>query len=102
MEAGLPASTARVVYPGVRNELFGVDHVGMPSPLAPKGTRKRPLKVCFAGLLMSSKGAHTLIEALVLLKQQGLTVQANLAGDNFKADTVRDLKSGSSRNIWMM
>ena len=34
---------------------------------------------------MSSKGAHTLIEALVLLKQQGITVQANLAGDNFQS-----------------
>ena len=35
----------------------------MPTPLDPDGSRQRPLKVCFAGLLMGSKGAHTLIEA---------------------------------------
>ena len=71
MDAGLPTSTARVVYPGVRSELFGVDRVGMPTPLTPDGSRQRPLKVCFAGLLMSSKGAHTLIEALIQLQHQG-------------------------------
>ena len=78
-------STASVVYPGVRSELFGVDRVGMPTPLMPDGSRHRPLKVCFAGLLMSSKGAHTLIEALIQLKQQGLSVQASIAGDNFQS-----------------
>ena len=38
MSAGLPASEASVVYPGVRNELFGVDRVGMP----PLSTRWQP------------------------------------------------------------
>ena len=83
--AGLPSSEASVVYPGVRSELFGVDRIGMPTPLAPDGSRQRPLKVCFAGLLMGSKGAHTLIEALIQLKQQGLSVQASLAGDSFQS-----------------
>ena len=85
VEAGLPASTASVVYPGVRYELFGVDRVGMPTPLTPDGSRQRPLKVCFAGLLMGSKGAHTLIDALIQLEQQGLSVQASLAGDSFQS-----------------
>lgn len=85
VDAGLPASTARVVYPGVRSELFGIDIVGMPAPLTPNGSRQRPLKVCFAGLMMSSKGAHTLIEALIHLHQQGLSVQATLAGDSFQS-----------------
>ena len=35
VSAGLPASTANVVYPGVRSELFGVERVGMPSPWLP-------------------------------------------------------------------
>ena len=83
-DAGLPTSKASVVYPGVRSELFGIDPVGMPSPLDPDGSRQRPLKVCFAGLLMASKGAHTLIEALIQLKHQGLHVQASLAGDSFQ------------------
>ena len=84
LDAGLPASKARVVYPGVRTELFGVKRVGMPTPLAPDGSRQRPLKVCFAGLLMGSKGAHTLIDALIQLQNQGLNVQASLAGDSFQ------------------
>ena len=84
VSAGLPTSKASVIYPGVRNELFGVDRVGMPPPLAPNGSRERPLKVCFAGLLMGSKGAHTLIEALIKLKKEGLSIQASLAGDSFQ------------------
>ena len=84
VSAGLPTSTASVVYPGVRSELFGVEPVGMPCPLPPDGSRQRPLKVCFAGLLMGSKGAHTLIEALIQLQQHGLNVQASLAGDSFQ------------------
>ena len=84
VNAGLPVASASVVYPGVRSELFGVDRIGMPTPLAPDGSRQRPLKVCFAGLLMGSKGAHTLIEALTQLHQQGVSVQASLAGDSFQ------------------
>jgi len=84
VSAGLPASTASVVYPGVRSELFGEETVGMPTPLPPDGSRQRPLKVCFAGLLMGSKGAHTLIEALIQLQQEGISVQASLAGDSFQ------------------
>ena len=85
VNSGLPAATASVVYPGVRSELFGMDQVGMPTPLDPDGSRQRPLKVCFAGLLMGSKGAHTLIEALIQLQQQGISVQASLAGDSFQS-----------------
>ena len=85
VNAGLPTSTANVVYPGVRSELFGVDRVGMPPPLAPNGSRQNPLKVCFAGLLMGSKGAHTLVEALIQLQQQGISIQASFAGDSFQS-----------------
>ena len=34
---------------------------------------------------MGSKGAHTLIEALIQLQQQGVSVQASLAGDSFQS-----------------
>ena len=94
MTAGLPASTASVVYPGVRNELFSASRVNMPSPLEPDGSKQRPIKICFAGLLMESKGAHTLIKALIQLKQEGLSVQASLAGDNFQNDVASSWSSG--------
>ena len=85
MKAGLPTRTAKVVYPGVRNELFGEDQVGLPTPLVPDNEKKRPLKVCYAGLLMGSKGTHTLIQALIELHREGLCIQASIAGDNFQA-----------------
>ena len=44
VNAGLPTSTASVVYPGVRSELFGVDQVGMPTPLAPMAAGNAPSK----------------------------------------------------------
>ena len=82
-----------VVYPGVRSDLFGESATGrkLPSPLEDGeknrllGTRNHPLRICFAGLLMASKGAHTLVEALVNLKGQGIEIQGHLAGDTFQA-----------------
>lgn len=81
-----------VVYPGVRNDLFGITATGrvLPAPLdgseknQPLGNKQRPLKVCFAGLLMGSKGAHTLVEAMVLLKQRGIVVEGHIAGESFQ------------------
>ena len=98
VSAGLPTAASNVVYPGVRCELFGEDRVGMPTPLPPDGSRQRPLKVCFAGLLMISKGAHTLIEALIQLQQQGLNVQASLAGDSFQSGYREQLEKWLRQN----
>lgn len=82
---GLPVAEQHVVYPGARVDLFGAAATGGIKQWAPCGTPAKPLKVCFAGLIMASKGAHTLAEALVLLKQRGISVQATFAGDNFQA-----------------
>tara|TARA_B100000674_G_C37918050_1_gene951930 strand:+ start:400 stop:1590 length:1191 start_codon:yes stop_codon:yes gene_type:complete len=98
VSAGLPTSQASVVYPGVRSELFGIETVGMQPPLMPNGSRQRPLKVCFAGLLMGSKGAHTLIEALIQVKQQGINVQASLAGDSFQNGYREQLEERLKQN----
>ena len=63
--------------------MFGIENVGMPTPMTPDGSRQRPLKAVRRAV-MNSKGAHTLIEALIQLKQRGLNVQASLAGDSFQ------------------
>lgn len=84
LNAGWPVREAPVVYPGARCELFGPEATGLPAPLGADGSSARPLKVCFAGLLMASKGAHTLVEALISLHRQGLAVQATLAGAAFQ------------------
>ena len=49
------------------------------------GSRDNPLKVCFAGLMMSSKGAHILVEAMISLRRQGVYVEGCIAGDSFQA-----------------
>uniref|UniRef100_UPI004047449C glycosyltransferase family 4 protein n=1 Tax=Cyanobium sp. TaxID=2164130 RepID=UPI004047449C len=92
--AGLPVAQAPVVYPGARTELFGPDATGRPSAVAaalalvaagqPLGSPANPLKVGFAGLLMGSKGAHSLVQALIALHGQGVALQANLAGGSFQ------------------
>ncbi len=81
-----------VVYPGVRADLFGQSATGrtLPAPLngneldVQLGTRKNPLRVCFAGLLMGSKGAHTLVEALIILKQKGIFTEGHIAGSDYQ------------------
>ena len=93
--AGLPVAQAPVVYPGARTELFGPAATGRPSAVAaaralvaaghPLGSPANPLKVGFAGLLMGSKGAHTLVQALAALHGQGVAVQACFAGGSFQA-----------------
>ena len=54
IEAGMPTTEIPVIYPGARMEKFGEEN-GMLAPLAADGSPERPLKVCFAGLLMRAK-----------------------------------------------
>lgn len=91
--SGFSAAHAPVVYPGARVELFGMAATGKALPIAATGSPSLPLKVCFAGLLMGSKGAHTLVQALLQLNQEGINVQANLAGDNFQAGYREQLEN---------
>lgn len=99
--AGFPADLP-VVYPGARCELFGQKPTGrtLPAPLdgrqvAPGqlGTHAQPLKICFAGLLMGSKGAHTLVAAMALLRKRGLHVQGHLAGGRFQSGYSEQLQA---------
>lgn len=85
LQAGLPVAAAPVVYPGARiDQLNAKPHLGRRAD-APLGTPSNPLKICFAGLLMASKGAHTVVEAGAQLHHQGVSVQVNLAGSSFEA-----------------
>lgn len=90
--AGLPVAASPVVYPGARLELFDSDPYRR-WRAAPLGQPSNPLKLCFAGLLMASKGAHTLLRAAVQLHKQGIAVQLNLAGAAFQADYWPNLQA---------
>ena len=91
-DAGMDIDDAAVIYPGARVDLFGETRLGRPLPPAPDGTAGRPLRVCFAGLQMGSKGPHTLLEALLPLKQKGIAVHVMLAGGTFQADYAQQLR----------
>lgn len=89
---GIPANTAPIIYPGSRCDLFGAESTGrnLPAPLDSEsqfitfGTQKYPLKICYAGLLMHSKGPHTIAEAMFYLKKKKITATASFAGGRFQ------------------
>ena len=89
-QAGFSVPSGRVVYPGAREDLLGTSATGrsLPTPLSGTfhklGSSVKPLKVCFAGLLMGSKGAHTVIQALVVLKERGIHTFTTMAGAVFQ------------------
>lgn len=101
--AGLPVADAPVVYPGARCDLFSppVCDRPLPTPLGPGlctdgsvrlGSRSHPLRVCFAGLMMTSKSPHTLAEAMVLLRDRGIHLRCSFAGDAFQAGYVAAIR----------
>lgn len=97
-QAGLPVAAGPVVYPGARVELYGPQITGRPlPPAAGLGTAANPLKLAFAGLLMGSKGAHTVVEAAARLHAAGVAVQLNLAGAAFQTDYWPRLQAFASQ-----
>ena len=93
IKGGMPTNNIPVIYPGARTEQFGPKTTGMPAPLPADGSPHRPLKVCFAGLLMMSKGVHTLVEAVIKLNRDGIYVQASIAGDSFQQGYRQQLEA---------
>ena len=88
-QAGMAVTKAPVVYPGARVELFGsrVNNRDLPAPPSP--STPQPLKICFAGLQMSSKGPHTLLEALAVLKNKNIPTYCMLAGGVFQENYLK-------------
>ena len=98
INAGMDVEDAAVVYPGARVELFGAAKLSRPLPPLPNGTEGRPLRVCFAGLQMGSKGPHTLLEAALQLRKNGIFVHVMLAGNVFQADYAHQLRQFCATN----
>jgi len=92
METGLPVANAPVIYPGARIDLFGPPRVSRPLPAQANGTSERPLRVCFAGLMMASKGPHTLLEAALILRSRGVFIELMLAGGNFQGNYTSQME----------
>ncbi len=92
VQAGLPVANAPVIYPGARVDLLGAPRVNRPLPAQADGTSERPLRVCFAGLMMASKGPHTLLEAALMLRSRGVFVEMMLAGGNFQGNYLSQME----------
>ena len=92
IQAGMAVTTAPVVYPGARVELYGsqVNRRSLPSPPSP--SKHQPLKICFAGLQMSSKGPHTLLEAIAILKNNNIPTYCMLAGSVFQESYMQSMQ----------
>ena len=94
IDRGFNGVNTQVVYPGVKADLFGSKIYTCSSALnfasishsssSQYGSPSNPVKIGFAGLIMETKGLHTLIEALFMLKQRGYVVQVGIAGDTFQ------------------
>ena len=94
LKHGFPLKTAPVIYPGARVDLFD-QTIGGLSPCIHHslslhdtgyslGSVSNPLKIGFAGLIMSSKGLHTLVQAVIQLLQSGIHVDVSIAGSVFQ------------------
>ena len=83
---------AAVIYPGARVDLFGAAKLGRPLPPAPNGTTGRPLRVCFAGLQMGSKGPHTLARSAATSQAERGSHSRNACRRTFQADYAHQLR----------
>ena len=105
--AGFDVSVSNVVYPGARTDLFSPHDEHLSSSLSfalsqasrgiPLGSPSNPLKIGFAGLLMASKGVHTLVKATIQLIESGFSVQLNLAGHTYDMSYKAQLQHIISR-----
>ena len=102
IEHGWPVEDAPVIYPGARCDLFGSDKLkrSLPEPLGlsltsnskPLGSFYNPLQICFAGLIMPTKGVHTIVEAIVLLREKGVHTFTRFAGKAFDKGYVEEIQ----------
>ncbi|GAB4340695.1 MAG: hypothetical protein Fur0042_01580 [Cyanophyceae cyanobacterium] len=75
-DAGLGQLETTTIYPGAL-----VRHYSRPT-LPPRDK----LRILYAGLVIQSKGAHTLLEALTILQQQHVDFECTIAGNAIHAD----------------
>ena len=93
IKEGIRAKNASVVYPGARTEKFGLAAIHRELPEPPCRMNRKPLHICFAGLLMESKAPHTLLEAVAILYNQGYSIHASFAGGAFQKSYVEKMNS---------
>ena len=91
---GFDVSSTNVVYPGVMNEYFLPSTSGLSPSLSfalsqhankyVLGSPPNPIRLGYAGLIMSSKGLHTIIQSLLFLRDSGIYFFLSVAGGIFQ------------------
>ena len=108
---GFKIDSTPVIYPGVREDLFGYAKSGLSPSIRyalalhdigfSLGSSSNPLKLGYAGLIMASKGLHTLIQAVIILSKLGYHIHVSVAGSTFQKsykEHLVSLLSSSSLN----
>ena len=108
LEHGWPVKDAPVIYPGARCDLFGSDQLkrSLPEPLGlsltsnsnPLGSINNPLQICFAGLIMHTKGVHTIAEAIILLRERGVHTYTRIAGNPYQDEYQKAIEEFLAKN----
>lgn len=88
MAQGFPVGCHPVVHPPLAAAMTG-SAAALRNPI-------RELRIGYSGLIMQSKGVHTLLEACAILKQRGIPYQVNLAGKAFSPDYLTQLQRYAS------
>ncbi len=83
-----PANNTTVIYPGAKVKNFQMCVL----PNLDK------LQIVYAGLLIDSKGTHTLIEALKIIEDENVDFECSLAGDNTDKEYFNLLKQFVVKN----
>ncbi len=90
---GFAQKNSPVIYPGARVELFGKKATSRELPKLPTGSINNPICIAYAGLLMTTKGLHILIEAIIKLKYKGISTRTLIAGAEFQSGYRKDLEA---------
>ena len=87
VENGFPIGNNPIVFPGVRHDLFSPRSGSMSNALQrglnlasvgyALGSTANPLKIGYAGLLMTTKGPQLVVDSVIDLCQQGYCIQVS-------------------------
>ena len=103
LASNFAVSESNVIYPGASTKTFSSRCKSFSSSLQyssklasfdlPLGSVSNPIKIGYAGLIMSSKGLHTIVESVIDLASKGYYVQLYVAGETFQSDYYTALLS---------
>ena len=94
VEHGFPIQNNPIIFPGVRHDLFTPKSGSISNGIQRAlylcstgrliGSTSNPLKIGYAGLLMTTKGPQLVVDSAIQLSRLGYCVQVSFAGFEFQ------------------